>query len=117
MNIEEKLQEIIQFCETENITKTGDLKNKNRSYYNWIFNNKLSDQLPFVRTRKKGLAISYEKKEKAARLQEHYDLERLLPYLERYAEKEGTSVEEQCRKYYLLPEWREWKENHPEYAW
>ena len=102
------IEDIIEYVERNNIKKTKELPS---SYLNYIYRHKLSDRLPFIQ----------EKKQKAKqridsnRLQPWYDISRLLPYLERWAYEEGTTVEEQARLGCLMPEWQDWVERHPEY--
>lgn len=114
------LEMVLQFIEENDIKSTKELKKANRSYYNWIYNNKLSWELPFLNKRRGWTRRDhdevYEKNFKENRTKEWYDIERLLPYLEHFAEVEETTVEDQCIQCYLLPEWDEFKQRHPDYS-
>ena len=102
------IDNIIRYVEENNIKKTKDLPS---NYLNYIYRYKLSDRLPFIQ----------EKRQKAKqridsnRLQPWYDIERILPYLVKWSEQEGTTVEQQAREGCLMPEWEDWVERHPEY--
>ena len=102
------IDDIIKYAEDNNITRTKDLPS---NYLNYIYRYKLSHRLPFLK----------DKKEKATqrinqnRLQSWYDIERILPYLERWSIEEGTTIEQQAREGCLMPEWKDWCEKHPEY--
>ena len=102
------IDDIIKYVEDNGITKTKDLPS---NYWNYIYRYKLSDQLPFIQ----------EKKQKAKqridsnRLQPWYDISRILPYMERWAYEEGTTIEFQAKEGFLEPEWEQWCEEHPEY--
>ena len=102
------IEDIIEYVERNNIKKTKDLPS---SYLNYIYRYKLSDRLPFIQEKKKRKAQRID----SNRLQPWYDIERLLPYLERWAYEEGTTLEEQARLGCLIPEWQQWCEEHPEY--
>lgn len=114
------LEMVLQFIEENDIKSTKELKKANRSYYNWIYNNKLSWQLPFLNKRRgwtrRDHETVYQEEFRENRTKDWYDLEKILPYLERYAEEEGTTVEQQCEIYYLLPEWDAFKQKNPDYS-
>lgn len=108
------LEEVILFVEENQIKNPTELAKLNKPYFNFIYRNRVTDKIPFLK--KKILSPrDYEKEFRENRTKEWYDIERLLPYLERYAREEGTTVEEQCYIYYLIPEWEEFKKNHPNY--
>ena len=102
------IEDIIEYVEKNNIERTKDLPS---SYLNYIYRYKLSDRLPFIQNKKQR---SKQRKD-SNRLQEWYDIERLLPFLERWAYEEGTTVEQQAIEGCLEPEWLDWVEDHPEY--
>ena len=102
------IDDIIKYVEDNNITKTKDLPS---NYLNYIYRYKLSHRLPFLQEKKQR---SKQRKD-SNRLQEWYDIERLLPYLERWAWEEGTTIEQQAIEGCLMPEWEDWCERHPEY--
>ena len=103
-----KIDDIIRYVEDNNITKTKDLPS---SYLNYIYRYKLSDRLPFIQEKKKR---SKQRKD-SNRLQPWYDIERILPYLERWALEEDTTIEQQAIEGCLQPEWEQWCIDHPEY--
>lgn len=102
------IEDIIKYVEENNIAKTKDLPS---SYLNYIYRYKLSDRLPFIQEKKQR---SKQRKD-SNRLQEWYNIEPILPYLERWAYEEGTTLEEQARLGCLTPEWEQWCIDHPEY--
>lgn len=102
------IDDILKYVEDNNIKSTRDLPS---NYLNYIYRYKLSHLLPFLQEKKKR---SKQKKD-SNRLQPWYDIERLLPYLERWAWEEGTTIEEQARLGCLMPEWEDWVERYPEY--
>ena len=102
------IDDIIRYVEDNGITKTKDLPS---NYLNYIYRYKLSHRLPFIQNKKQR---SKQRKD-SNRLQPWYDIERILPFLERWAYEEGTTVEQQAREGCLEPEWQDWVENHPEY--
>ena len=102
------IEDIIRYVEDNGITKTKDLPS---SYLNYIYRYRLSDRLPFIQNKRQR---SKQRKD-SNRLQDWYDIERLLPYLERWAWEEGTTIEQQAREGCLMPEWEDWCEKHPEY--
>ena len=111
------LEEVILFVEENQIKNPVELSKVNKPYYNYIYRNRVTDKIPFLHKKvfhHRG-DYDYEKEFREARTKEWYDIERLLPYLERYAKEEGTTVEEQCYIYFLLPEWEDFKQNHPNY--
>lgn len=102
------IEDIIKYVEDNNITSTKQLPS---NYLNYIYRYKLSHRLPFIQQKRR----KAKQKKDSNRLQEWYDIERLLPYLERWAWEEGTTVEEQARFGCLIPEWEQWCIEHPEY--
>ena len=102
------IDDIIKYVEDNNITKTKDLPS---NYLNYIYRYKLSHRLPFIQNKRQR---SKQRKD-SNRLQEWYDIERLLPFLERWAYEEGTTIEQQAREGCVMPEWQQWCEEHPEY--
>ena len=102
------IEDILKYVEDNNVTSTKELPS---NYLNYIYRYKLSHRLPFIQNKKQR---SKQRKD-SNRLQEWYDIERLLPYLERWAWEEGTTVEQQAREGCLMPEWEDWVERHPEY--
>lgn len=106
------IDDIIEYVERNNITKTKDLPS---NYLNYIYRYKLSDRLPFIQEKKKRKAQRKDKEWRENRLQDWYDIERILPYLTRWAYDEGTTIEQQAIWGCLEPEWEDWCERHPEY--
>ena len=102
------IDDIIKYAEDNNVTSTKDLPS---SYLNYIYRYKLSDRLPFIQEKKK----KAKQLKDSNRLQPWYDIERLLPYLTRWAWEEGTTIEQQAIEGCLEPEWQDWCEKHPEY--
>ena len=102
------IEDIIKYVEDNNITSTKQLPS---SYLNYIYRHKLSDRLPFIQEKKQR---SKQRKD-SNRLQPWYNIEKILPYLERWAYEEGTTVEQQAREGCLQPEWLDWVDKHPEY--
>lgn len=109
------LEEVVLFVEENKIKNPAELAKLNKPYFNFIYRNRVTDKIPFLK--KKILAPrDYEKDFQENRTKEWYDIERLLPYLEHFAEIEGTTVEDQCVQCYLLPEWEEFKRTHQNYS-
>ena len=102
------IDEIIKYVEDNGITKTKDLPS---SYLNYIYRYKLSDRLPFIQEKKKRKAQRID----SNRLQPWYNIEKILPYLTRWAYEEGTTLEYQAKEGCLEPEWEQWCIDHPEY--
>ena len=102
------IEDIIKYVEDNNIERTKDLPS---SYLNYIYRYKLSDRLPFIQNKKQR---SKQRKD-SNRLQPWYNIERILPYLERWAWEENTPIEQQAIEGCLQPEWEDWVERHPEY--
>ena len=102
------IDDILEYVRVNNVTSTKELPS---SYLNYIYRYKLSHRLPFIQNKKQR---SKQRKD-SNRLQSWYDIERILPYLERWAWEEGTTVEQQAREGCLMPEWEDWCEKHPEY--
>ena len=102
------IEDIIKYVEDNNITKTKDLPS---NYLNYIYRYKLSDRLPFIQEKKQRSKQRID----SNRLQPWYDIERILPFLEKWSEEENTTIEFQAREGCLMPEWEDWCERHPEY--
>ena len=102
------IDDIIKYVEDNNITKTKDLPS---NYLNYIYRYKLSDRLPFIRDKKQRSKQRID----SNRLQDWYDISRILPYLERWSEEENTTIEFQAKEGCLEPEWQQWCIDHPEY--
>lgn len=102
------IDDILKYVEDNNITSTRDLPS---NYLNYIYRYKLSHLLPFLQEKKK----KAKQRRDSNRLQDWYDISRILPYLERWSEEEGTTIEEQARLGCVMPEWQDWVERHPEY--
>lgn len=108
MRIQYTIDDILQYIEDNNITRTKDLPS---SYRNYIYKNNLSHLLSLIKEKK-----DKSTKEKTGnRLQDWYNFEKILPYLERWAEQEGTTIRQQAKEGCLLPEWKEYCKQHPEY--
>ena len=101
-------EDILKYVEDNNITKTKDLPS---NYLNYIYRYKLSDRLPFIKNKRQRT----KQRKDSNRLQDWYDIERLLPYLTRWAYEEGTTIEQQAREGCVMPEWEQWCIDHPEY--
>ena len=102
------IEDIIKYVEDNNVTSTKELPS---SYLNYIYRYKLSDRLPFIQNKRRKAKQRID----SNRLQSWYNIERILPYLTRWAWEEGTTVEQQAREGCLEPEWQDWCEKHPEY--
>ena len=102
------IEDIIRYVEDNGITKTKDLPS---SYLNYIYRYRLSHCLPFIQNKKQR---SKQRKD-SNRLQPWYNIEPILPFLERWAYEEGTTIEQQAREGCVMPEWQDWVEKHPEY--
>ena len=100
------LQMVLEYIEQNQIEKLKDLPVE---YRNWIYRNGQYDKLPFHKERQ------VRNKSNKDRLLDWYDIERILPFLERWAWEEGTTVEQQAIKCALKPEWKQWCIDHPEY--
>ena len=99
------LQMILEYIEQNQIEKVKDLPIE---YRNWIYRNGEYDKLPFYKERQ----VRNKSKD---RLLDWYNIEPILPYLERWSVMEGTTVEFQAIQGALKPEWKQWCEEHPEY--
>ena len=102
------IDDILKYVEDNNITSTKQLPNK---YRNYIYKNKLSHLLPFIQEKKK----KGTQRTNQNRLLDWYDISKILPYLERWSIMEGTTVEFQAKENCLLPEWKQWCTEHPDY--
>lgn len=102
------IEDILKYVEDNNIKSTKDLPS---NYLNYIYRYKLSHRLPFIQQKRQ----KAKQKKDSNRLQEWYDIERLLPYLTRWAWEEGNTLEYQAQLGCLMPEWQDWCEKHPEY--
>ena len=106
------IDDIIKYAEDNNITRTKDLPS---NYLNYIYRYKLSHLLPFLQEKKKRSTQRKDKEWRENRLQDWYDIERILPYLERWSIQENTTIEQQAIEGFLQPEWQDWVQRHPEY--
>ena len=106
--IQYTIEDIIKYAEDNNITSTKQLPS---NYLNYIYRYKLSDRLPFISDKKQ----RSKQRNDSNRLQEWYDIERILPYLERWSIEENTTIEQQAIEGCLQPEWEQWCIDHPEY--
>ena len=100
------LEMVLEYIEQNKIEKVKDLPIE---YRNYIYRTNQYDKLPFFKERQ------VRNKSKNDRLLDWYDLSRILPYLERWSIKEGTTIEFQAINCALKPEWKQWCEEHPEY--
>ena len=99
------LQMILDYIEEKQIKRIKDLPTE---YINYLYRTGQYNQLPFYRQRQ-------TREESKTRLQNWYDFEKILPYLERWAEQEGTTIRQQAKEGCLLPEYNQWVKQHPEY--
>lgn len=106
------LQMVLDYVETHGVTKMVQLPKNLRNY---IYRDGLVDELPFNKERREKLRQKKEQEWKENRLQDWYDISRILPYLEKWAYEEGTTIEFQAKEGFLQPEWLDWVERHPEY--
>ena len=103
---------VLDYVETHGVTKMIELPKNLRNY---IYRDGLVDELPFNKDRREKLRQKKEQEWKENRLQDWYDISQILPFLERWAYEEGTTVEQQAIEGCLEPEWLDWCEKHPEY--
>ena len=99
-------EEIVrQFIEEHNIKNTAEMYKipNGRNIYDWCSRNNMFDKLGLV----KGERISVNRPRMKGRLKEHYDISIVMPYLEKWAKEEGTTVKYQAYRYSLGPEWEE----------
>lgn len=106
------LQMVLDYVETHGVTKMVQLPKNLRNY---IYRDGLIDELPFNKNRREKLRQKKAQRIDSNRLQPWYDIEKILPYLERWAWEEGTTLEQQAIWGCLEPEWQQWCEEHPEY--
>lgn len=99
------LQMILDYIEEKQITRIKDLPTE---FQNYLYRTGQYNQLPFYKERK-------SRDESKTRLQDWYDFEKILPFLERWAEQEGTTIRQQAKEGCLLPEYKQWVKEHPEY--
>ena len=102
------IEDILKYVEDNGITSTKQLPS---NYLNYIYRYKLSHRLPFIQEKKKRSKQRID----SNRLQPWYDIERILPYLQKWSEEEGTTIEQQAIWGCLQPEWEDWVQRHPEY--
>ena len=102
------IEDIIKYVEDNGITSTKQLPS---NYLNYIYRYKLSHRLPFIQQKRH----KAKQRKDSNRLQSWYNIERILPYLIRWSEEEGTTIEFQAKEGCLEPEWLDWVERHPEY--
>ena len=106
------LQMVLDYVETHGVTKMIELPKNLRNY---IYRDGLVDELPFNKDRREKLRQKKEQEWRENRLQDWYDISRILPYLERWSIEEGTTIEQQAKEGFLEPEWEQWCIEHPEY--
>ena len=99
------LKMILDYIEENGTTRIKDLPTE---FQNYLYRTGQYNQLPFYKERQ-------TRDESKTRLQDWYNIEPILPYLERWAEQEGTTIRQQAKEGCLLPEWKEWVKEHPEY--
>ena len=99
------LQMILDYIEEKQIKRIKDLPSE---YINYLYRTGQYNQLPFYKERQ-------TRDESKNRLKDWYDFEKILPYLERWAEEEGTTVRQQAKEGCFLPEYNQWIKEHPEY--
>ena len=102
------IDDILKYVEDNGINSTRDLPS---TYLHYIYRYKLSDRLPFIKEKRQ----KAKRRKDSNRLQDWYDISRILPYLTRWSEEEGTTVEQQAIEGCLQPEWEQWCIEHPEY--
>lgn len=102
------IDDILEYVRVNNITSTKQLPS---SYLNYIYRYKLSHRLPFIQNKRQ----KAKQRKDSNRLQPWYNIEPILPYLERWAYEENTTVEQQAIEGCLQPEWEQWCIEHPEY--
>ena len=100
------LEMVLDYIEQNKIKKVCDLPN---SYRNYIYRTGQYDKLSFHKDRQ------VRNKKNKDRLLDWYNIEPILPYLERWSIMEGTTIEFQAINCALKPEWKQWCEEHPEY--
>ena len=100
------LQMVLEYIEQNKIEKVGDLPVE---YRNYIYRTGQYDKLPFYKERQ------VRNKKSKDRLLDWYDISKILPYLERWSIMEGTTIEFQAKEGCLLPEWKQWCIEHPDY--
>ena len=106
------LQMVLDYVETHGVTKMIELPKNLRNY---IYRDGLVDELPFNKERRDKLREKKEQEWRENRLQDWYNIEPILSYLERWAYEEGTTLEQQAKEGFLEPEWEQWCIEHPEY--
>ena len=99
------LKMILEYIEENGTTRIKDLPSE---YINYLYRTGEYNQLPFYKQRQ-------TREEKKDRLKDWYDFSKILPYLERWAEAENTTIRQQAKEGCLLPEYNQWIKEHPEY--
>ena len=99
---------VLDYIEQNKIEKAKDLPVEFRNY---IYRTGQYDRLPFYKERK----VRNKSNKSKDRLLDWYNIEPILPYLERWSIMEGTTIEFQAINCALKPEWKQWCEEHPEY--
>lgn len=102
------IQMVLDYVEQNQIKKAKDLPIE---YRNYIYRTGQYDRLPFYKERQ----VRNKSNKSKDRLLEWYDLSKILPTLERWSVMENTTIEFQAREACLLPEWKQWCIEHPEY--
>ena len=100
------IQMILDYIKQNKVEKVCDLPVE---YRNYIYRTGQYDKLPFHKEKQ------VRNKSKNDRLLDWYDLSKILPTLERWSIKEGTTIEFQAINCALKPEWKQWCIEHPEY--
>ena len=96
---------ILKYIEENQIKRIKDLPSE---FQNYLYRTGQYKQLPFHKQRQ-------TRDESKNRLQDWYNIEPILPYLFRWSEEEGTTIRQQAKDLALLPEWKEYCKQHPEY--
>ena len=96
---------ILDYIEENGTTRIKDLPTE---FQNYLYRTGEYNQLPFYKQRK-------SREERVTRLQDWYDFEKILPFLERWAREENTTLRQQAKEGCLMPEYNQWIKEHPEY--
>lgn len=106
------LQMVLDYIEENSVTRMKDLP---KNLMNYVYREKLTEKMPFNSDRAEKRKIKRDLLFQENRLQQWYDIKKILPYLERWAVEENTTVEHQAIWGCLEPEWQQWCQEHPEY--
>lgn len=115
--VEWSLELINKTIEEEGIKSLNELKDKHRAAYSYLYNHECWGKCPLMPAEKRGRVgnIMDTNYYKVGRRKDWYDIEPILPYLERWSEQENTTVRYQAQIGCLLPEFEQYKKDHPEY--